>query len=441
MKRLPGNPLYKTPSFGVITSILLVISIVTVIWFVGHEKGNDEPVLSRPANLIKADQYDYDVKVSKEETVHAIELFKEKKYQQAIDELIKAINICPINTSAYRLLTHAYLVSGQEMKMYQVLNLAGGSFADFDKIVSVIDDEDLNNIPLDEPQDNIYLANFPENKKMAISFMFDDAGASNIYNHLDIFEKYGYKATIPVVAGFVGTSPYWGSWKQWVDAANRGFEIADHSMFHRDVKKLKGKDLDVAIDQADSLIEKKIGREVTAYVFPGDSHSDEDVFRALRIDEVVRSFKFLRRYYKRTIGIVYGGPFFSIDTANRVVDIGIERRLWILAKCHGITTKVLDRGFKSISPAVLEEHLSYIHSKSNDIYVDTFSHIFEYQQLLQKTSIKLKDYSARSASFLLLSDSPGTKLSRPLTVVLKAQQVAIASAQFSNGHNFKNLGL
>ena len=63
MKRLPGNPLYKTPSFGVITSILLVISIVTVIWFVGHEKGNDEPVLSRPANLIKADQYDNVVRI------------------------------------------------------------------------------------------------------------------------------------------------------------------------------------------------------------------------------------------------------------------------------------------------------------------------------------------------------------------------------------------
>ena len=53
-------------------------------------------------------------------------------------------------------------------------------------------------------------------------------------------------------------------------------------MFHRDVKKLHGHDLDVAIDGADDLIEKKIGREVTAYVFPGDSHSDEDVTRALK---------------------------------------------------------------------------------------------------------------------------------------------------------------
>ena len=101
---------------------------------------------------------------------------------------------------------------------------------------------------------------------MAISFMFDD-GEANVYGALPTFEKYGYRATIPVVAGFVADTsndPFWGTWAQWKDAADRGFEIANHSMYHRDSVKLHGSDFDVAIDQAKEIIEKNTGHPVTS---------------------------------------------------------------------------------------------------------------------------------------------------------------------------------
>ena len=360
--------------------------------------------------------------ISTQMTNRAINALKEKNVNEAIKDCKIAIDIFPINAKPYILLTKLYLMTGQEQKLFETLTLAGNSYPNFNNILSIIDDADLDQIPLEEPTDNVYLAHFPENKKMAVSFLFDD-GEKNVYvNALPIFEKYGYKATIPVVAGMVAEKdddPYWGSWSDWKDASKRGFEIANHSMYHRDCQKLHGSDFDMAIDQSKELIEKNIGMKVTAFIFPHDSYNDEAVVRVLRGHEVVRSWEFLRAAYQKTIGITFGGPNFSADSANRLVDIGIKRHLWLVANCHGVTTKHGLLSFKSITPAFLENNLSYMHSKGNDVWVDTFTKIYEYMHLRAKTNIEIKEASADATDFVLHSVLPGEKLSSSLTVIIK----------------------
>ena len=427
---------YKIKFIGIITCVLLIAGFITIRLFGGHKDSGYQYLLLSRSKLVTASQFDEAVKISNDKTLKAVELFKDNWFQQAVDELNDAINICPVNTTAYRLLTLAYLKSGREQEMYDVINKSGDSFADFNKIIELIDDADLDKIPLDESQDNIYLAQFPQNKKMAISFMFD-GGEENVYDNLNIFEKQGFRATIPIVAGFVGSSPQWGTWEEWKDAADRGFEIANHSMYHRDLSKLSGKDLNVSINQADALIENKIGHEVTAFVFPEGRYTDEGITHALQVSEVIRSMDFLRPFYSRTMGIVYGGPYFSINTANRMIDIGIKRRLWILAKGQGITANPGQYSFKPIDPSLLDAHLTYIHSKSNNVYVDTFSHVFEYLKLRLNTKINIKNFTTNSADFILYADTPEGKLTRPLTVVLKAQVGPGVSALTSDGRKLK----
>jgi len=382
--------------------------------------------------------------ISNDMTTRALAALKKKNIQEAIEDCKIAIDIFPLSAKPYILLTKFYLMTGQEQKMFETLTLAGHSYPNFNNIVSIIDDEDLDKIPLDVPQDDIFLANFPENKAMAVSFLFDD-GEKDVYvNALPIFERYNLRATIPVVAGMVADNdndPYWGSWRQWRDAANRGFEIANHSMYHRDSQKLHGSDFDVSIDQAKALIEKNIAHQVTAYVFPHDSYNDEAVSRALREHPFVRTSELLHSVYNRTVSIVYGGPNFSVETADRLIDIAIKRRLWIVANCHGVTTKRGILSFKSITPAFLETHLAYIHSKSDDIWVDTFSNIFAYLLRRMQTKIDIKEVSASSAEFILHNAVAGIKLSSPLTVVLKTPEGAkIKSVQTDNHHTLKAWG-
>ena len=138
---------------------------------------------------------------------------------------------------------------------------------------------------------------------MAISFMFDD-GEANVYQALPTFEKFGYRATIPVIPGFVSDTsndPFWGSWEQWKDAVKRGFEIANHSMYHRDAKKLHGSDFDVAIDQAKEIIEQKTGHKVTSFYlcFLTIVILMEAVSRALKFHEAIRTPDFLHSFYNR----------------------------------------------------------------------------------------------------------------------------------------------
>lgn len=367
----------------------------------------------------------------------AIEALKQRNINEAIKDCNLAIDIFPINAKPYILLTKLYLMTGQEQKLYDILTLAGRSYPNFNNILSIVDDTDLDNIPLEEPQDNIYLADFPENKRAAISFMFDD-GEKDVYvNALPILDKYGFKATIPVVAGLVAKSDedtFWGSWAEWRDAADRGFEIADHSMDHRDSRELHGSDFDVSIDQAKEMIEKNIGHKVTAYIFPHDSYDDEAVNRALREHEVVRTMEFLQSFYQKTFGVIYGGPNFSVKTANRVVDIAIKRHLWILANCHGVTTKQGVLSFKSITPSFLDDHLSHIHSKVNDVWVDTFTDIFEYMSRRSYTTIETKDSSGHSVDFVLHNFREGQKLTIPLTVIVKTGDgKTVISAQSADG--------
>jgi tetratricopeptide (TPR) repeat protein len=386
---------------------------------------------SRHAFVVKS------AEISSKLSDQAFDALQKKDIKKALAYCKTAIDIFPINAKPYLLLTKLYLMTGQEQKMYETLTLAGRSYPNFNNIVGVIDDDDLAKMPLEEPQDNVYLANFSENKKTAISFLFDD-GEKDVYvNALPTFEKYGFRATIPVIAGMVAENDdqFWGSWREWKDAANRGFEIANHSMYHRDSQKLHGSDFDIAIDQAKERIEKNIGHKVTAYVFPHDSYSDEALSRALREHGVVRAQEFLHSYYSRFVGIVYGGPSFSVETANRLIDIGIKRQLWLLANCHGVTTKRGILSFKSITPSFLDKHLAYIHSKSDDVWVDTFTHVFEYMRLRSATTIETQAFSDGSADFVLRTDSPVKKLLLPLTVVLKTPEGAkLISVHTAAGH-------
>ncbi len=375
----------KSPSWIKVLPVFIgVIVLAGLCLGLGWFWGNHEEIRYDPYQELKShesNRHEFIVKsadVSVKMANRAVQALKQKKIDEAIEDCKIAIDIFPIDAKPYILLTKLYLMTGQEQKMYDTLFLAGASYPNFDNIIDIIDDENLDKMPLDEPPEQVYLADFPEAKDTAVTFMFDD-GEANVYPALATFDKYGYKATIPVVAGFVADTSkdhFWGSWSQWKDAADRGFEIANHSMYHRNAKNMHGDEFNISIDQAKGLIEAHTGHKVTAYVFPHDSYTDEAVARALRQHEVIRTREFLRIFYERSVEIVIGGPYVSVQTANRLVDIAAKRRLWLIYKCHGVSARRSARSFKSITPDFLDQHLAYIHGQQDTVWVEPFSHFF-----------------------------------------------------------------
>ena len=114
----------------------------------------------------------------------------------------------------------------------------------------------------------------------------------------------------------------------------------------------------------------------------------------------MRSWEFFRSYYKRAVGITYGGPNFSLRQLIGWLILGLSG-IMVYCKLPRSEKKGGILSFKSFTPLFLEKHLAYIHSKSDDIWVDTFSNVFEYLRLSEQTKIEIKGLSDGSADFVL----------------------------------------
>ena len=401
----------------------IVAGCFAVLFFVGiglaaHKVRKPEavPVMGKKEFMIKAHQR------SQELVVQGVTALKAQRLDDAVRSLMEATSVFPPNTEAYAVLAKVFLMTKQELKLYEALEKAGRSFPSFDDILKVVNDVDLANIPLPVESADVYIAPFKDNKKMALSFMFDD-GESSVYTGvMPLFEKYGYRASISVIAGqvvSVSGNPERGSWEEWKDAASRGFEIVSHGMNHRDAKTLKPSDFKLEIDDAKTMIEENVGKKVYSYVFPLDSFSPEVLEHVTRLHPAAREPDYLRLFYDRSVDIMYGGTKFSVDTANRLVDIGINRHLWLIAECHGLDIKN-PHSYKPLTADFLDKHLAYVRAHSPDVWVDTFGGVFEYLLLRKGTQVVRKDVVEGQAEVVLHNVSV-KEMARPLTVVLKVQ--------------------
>jgi peptidoglycan/xylan/chitin deacetylase (PgdA/CDA1 family) len=113
----------------------------------------------------------------------------------------------------------------------------------------------------------------------AVAVTFDDAYQSVVTEALPEMDARGVTATVFAVAGFVGDVSRWdvrlarrpfrhASWTQMRNLAERGFEIGSHTVSHRDLTRLKRKDLRYELAVSKRMLEDHIGCGVTAVSYP-----------------------------------------------------------------------------------------------------------------------------------------------------------------------------
>ncbi|MBF0618965.1 MAG: polysaccharide deacetylase family protein [Candidatus Omnitrophica bacterium] len=427
---------------GFLKTFLIVIIVAvlaagsTACFFIFQPKKLESLAFVPPKAQNLRDLVRQAVKRSEQLTIEGVKALEMRDIKGAIQKFDEAVEIFPPSTEAYSYLVKIYLMGGQEDRMFDILEHSGHSYPSFDGIIRMIDNASLLKLPAVEDAQNVYIARFKDNRKMAISFMFDDGEESVYRGILPIFEKYGFRATIPVIGAEVTASPgdpYRGSWSEWKDAANRGFEIASHSMHHRDAKTLTNADFKVEIDDVKAMIEKNVGKPVYTYVFPLDSYTDTIVNYALGAYEAIRVPFYLRKLYPQTTSLVYGGLSFSLETANRIADIGIQRRWWVIAECHGLQQEN-EKSYKPVTQDFLEGHLTYLKQRPADVWVDTFHNIFQYVSARKTTTVERRDVAPGRADIVLHADVPNKALPVGLTVVLKTNGDAGAvSARADDG--------
>jgi peptidoglycan/xylan/chitin deacetylase (PgdA/CDA1 family) len=371
------------------------------------------------------------------------DFLKEGKINNAIEMYEMIIELAPYDFRPYYFLAKLYKESNQYDNFYKILERATRNQTETDLIFYYLDN--VRQVIKSEPappavSGNIFIARFKDNKQAAISFVFDD-GAKNVYTDiLPVFEKFGFRATIPVNPGYVPDTPvnhYLGSWEEWRDASRRGFEIANHSMYHTHFTMVTEDNEDKEINESHALIAKKTGKPPLSFAFPFDYADPHFIKKVSERHIAIRDHDYLAKIYRHVFAPVYGGEHFSVETAKKIINLAVEKHIWIIAECHTIGSEV--HTFKPITRKFLRSHLSYIRNNQDKVWVDTFINVYKYLAEKKETKIQIERKGKNRLVFRLVNSLDPNIFSFPLTIVIDISPFRAKSVWASQGRESRHI--
>lgn len=112
-----------------------------------------------------------------------------------------------------------------------------------------------------------------------IILTFDDGYEDNFTNALPLLQEYGMKATVFVVAGWIGRNNGWEnypgkphcqvmSWEQLQQWQEAGMDIGSHTMNHSALSRLTNEEIKVELAISKNLLEEKLNREIEFLCYP-----------------------------------------------------------------------------------------------------------------------------------------------------------------------------
>ncbi len=284
---------------------------------------------------------------------------------------------------------------------------------------------------------------WPQGKPGAVTITFDD-GTYGIYRYgLPILTKYHLPATVGVIVNRIGDHPlltgdvdglltHYLSWSQLTEMLQAGWEIASHSLRHRNLSRIK-RDADILEDLRESkqILEEKLGRPVFTFHYPFSGHS-------VRVQRLVEqaNYQFARRggnHYNnyRTFNPYFINSFTVLNeqqptTAELIRLLQKGRNQWTVLMYHHIfpqdsrEMKILqdhqvDHTY-SVTPELFERHARII--RNTGYYVGTIADVASYLELVRRAQVRLQKFSR----FMVVDvhAESHTALLRPLTVRLTA---------------------
>ena len=291
--------------------------------------------------------------------------------------------------------------------------------------------------------DGIRVVKFKDDRVAALSFTFDD----NLRDQYDVvvplLNKYGIRGTFFVISGRTPETNGeaakkkpgdWGgiSWPQLRELAAQGHEIANHTWSHDTLINSKdGKREDIPADKLQeqvakgyNAIKEKIGVAPLTFCAPGNAVDEAVRAMALKYHIAVRE-KNMQRFgdwppTSRTL---------TAETANALVDQAIMKGDQMIWMVHAIK-----EGYNAVSsPDVFGDHLKYVKSREDTLWVDTFANVSLY--VLERDAANVAgSISGNKASFTIECPLDKMKFKFPLTVFIPVNNAAQAEAK-RNGSN------
>ena len=172
---------------------------------------------------------------------------------------------------------------------------------DFDAQMKYLRDHDYHTITPDELYDSLAgTGELPENP---VLITFDDGYEDNYTNAYPILKKYGFKATIFVVTGFLDKHKKgYLSWDEAREMNKNGINIESHTVNHKSMTDLTDDQLRSELVDSKKKAETELGHEVNYIAYPTGTYN-------LHIAQMVKEAG-----YKAAFTIKYG----NVDKASNI---------------------------------------------------------------------------------------------------------------------------
>ena len=284
----------------------------------------------------------------------------------------------------------------------------------------------------------VSIAKFKGDRAAAVSITLDDGLRDQYDVAVPLLDQYGFKATFFIIPGLTPETNEeaakkkpgdWGgiSWVRLQELASYGNEIASHTWTHESV--ITNKDgqridmepakLEAQVSKAYDAIKEKIGLAPFTFASPGNAINEAVRAAAYRYHPVIRD------QCERFGASSPTSKDFTTEQANATVERYLSQGRALVWMIHAITN-----GYNAqSSPDVLENHLKYLRSREDALWVDTYANVKRYT--MERDVAKLTQFITKnSATFTLECALDQHQFHDPLTVIIPVKNAAHVVARF-----------
>ncbi len=232
---------------------------------------------------------------------------------------------------------------------------------------------------------------WPKGKRVAVSMTFDDARTSQVDRGLDLFQKYGAKATF-----FLESRNIEQRLAGWKRAGAEGHEIANHSKTHpctgnyafslkNALENYTLEKMAKDLDGANAEIERLLGVKPVTFAYPcGLKFVGRGREVRSYVPLVAERFLVGRGYMDEAandpafcdLAQALGTPFDDTTFARmqELVEKAAQEGRWVIFVGHEIG----DAAFQTTDTAALSQLIQYSQDPANGVWLDTVANIGKY---------------------------------------------------------------
>jgi beta-glucosidase len=231
---------------------------------------------------------------------------------------------------------------------------------------------------------------WPEGKKMALSFTFDDARLTQVDNGIPIFDKYNVKATFYVSMGSV--MKRLDGWKK---AIKTGHEIGNHSLLHSctinygfsrvPLEEYTLSRMERELDSAGREIKRVLGVDAVSFAYPcGQTYVGKGTSAKSFVPLISAMFESGRNWlgensnnpwqcdFAQLQGMELDGKTF--DQVLQLIDAAKKDGKWLILAGHEINVD----GRQTSRMDVIEALCKYASDPANGVWIDNVHNVAAY---------------------------------------------------------------